>query len=901
MLALLKQKTGTRLGQADYALYQLAKNNYSTVFHDVTTGDNSVNCASGSPNCSFNTTGYYFMTGYNAGTGYDQASGLGSADVAKMISDWTSATFTPTTSSLKLNGGTAALNITHGQSVTVADSVTGTGGTPAGNIALVDTLSPANNPNSEGFADFALASGSASGTTNALPGGTYSVSAHYGGSSTFGQSDSNAIAVTVAPESSTTTLNVAGFYDPSTLSPATTPYYGYVYLIDAQPYGNSSSAANPNGAATGTITFKTGTTTLGTAPLASDGVAELQTVLLPGGTDSLTAIFPGDASFKTNTSAAVPFTVVPAVTTLTSANQPSPVAGSSITFNAYLSVNSAGIAPTGTVSLKNGSTVVGSAPLIGTAATASGPASGTATISNNGYLPYGNYSIVAAYSGDSNYAASAAQPISIVIFPADSSLVVIPPASATPINKPIPVTVEIFPAESGPLAPTGTVSLSFNGKTTPPVNVSTISGSQDSSATITIPANTLPIGSTTVTANYSGDQYYSPESTTGFVNTISSGTLNPHVTVTAPTGVVNYPFTVKVSAGTSGNPVATGNISIIGGANYGSSATLTNGTATFTITSGLAPGPNTLTATYLGDNNYTSGTGTSTVAIPSTSSFTFTPTSPSVVANQSLAVTVTIGTTTGVAAPTGTITLSNGTYISPAMQLTAGSATITIPANSLAVGSDLLTATHSGDANYLSGTGTELVTVTAPPPPGLTLAGMAVTLAPGATTANTSTITITPTNGFTGSVALTATLTTSPSGAQDPPTLSFGTTSPVTITGTTAGTATLTITTTPAGTASLARPALPGIRWYQGGAALACLLLFGIPARRRRWRTLLGMLLFTAFAFGGIISCGGGGSGGGGGTTPPPNPGTTPGAYVITVTGTQGTLTASTTVNLTVQ
>jgi hypothetical protein len=82
---------------------------------------------------------------------------------------------------------------------------------------------------------------------------------------------------------------------------------------------------------------------------------------------------------------------------------------------------------------------------------------------------------------------------------------------------------------------------------------------------------------------------------------------------------------------------------------------------------------------------------------------------------------------------------------------------------------------------------------------------------------------------------------------------------------------------------------------------LACLLLFGIPARRRRWRTLLGMLLFIAFAIGGIISCGGGGGGGGGGTTPPPNPGTTPGAYVITITGTQGAITATTTVNLTVQ
>jgi hypothetical protein len=42
-------------------------------------------------------------------------------------------------------------------------------------------------------------------------------------------------------------------------------------------------------------------------------------------------------------------------------------------------------------------------------------------------------------------------------------------------------------------------------------------------------------------------------------------------------------------------------------------------------------------------------------------------------------------------------------------------------------------------------------------------------VAPGATTGNTSTITVTPTGGFTGSVALTAALTTSPSGALAPP------------------------------------------------------------------------------------------------------------------------------------
>jgi len=52
MLALVKQKTGARLGQADNVLYDLAKSSYSAVFHDVTTGDNSVNCEITNGGCS---------------------------------------------------------------------------------------------------------------------------------------------------------------------------------------------------------------------------------------------------------------------------------------------------------------------------------------------------------------------------------------------------------------------------------------------------------------------------------------------------------------------------------------------------------------------------------------------------------------------------------------------------------------------------------------------------------------------------------------------------------------------------------------------------------------------------------------------------------------------------------
>jgi trimeric autotransporter adhesin len=121
----------------------------------------------------------------------------------------------------------------------------------------------------------------------------------------------------------------------------------------------------------------------------------------------------------------------------------------------------------------------------------------------------------------------------------------------------------------------------------------------------------------------------------------------------------------------------------------------------------------------------------------------------------------------------------------------------------------------------------------------------------------------------------------------------------VSITGTAAETATLTISTTASTSASLYNRKGQGVPWYAvGGTALVCALLFGVPGRRRNWRTILGMLAFLIVITGGVLACGGGGGGGGGGTG---NPGTTPGSYTVTITGTSGTTTTTGAVTLTVQ
>jgi subtilase family serine protease len=400
-----------------------------------------------------------------------------------------------------------------------------------------------------------------------------------------------------------------------------------------------------------------------------------------------------------------------------------------------------------------------------------------------------------------------------------------------------------------------------------------------------------------------------------FINDYAApATATPTVTVTsASTITTSQPLTVTVAvSGGTGSPVPTGSVVLTSGSYTSPSSPLASGSASITIPAGsLAAGTDTLTATYTPDSassaTYNSATGTGSVTVTGSSKATptvvVTPGATTITTAQQLTVTVAVNGASGSPVPTGSVVLTSGSYTSPSSPLASGSASITVPAGSLTAGTDTLTATYTPDAagaaTYNSATGTGTVTVTAPVSPSFTITGTAVSVAPGATTGNTSTITVTPAGGFSGAVNLSCSI--SPVAASDPATCSFGSTTPVNIT-TAAGTGTLTISTTAAATAALAYPRHGRVPWYAaGGAALACILLFGIPARRRSWRIMLGMLMLLVALSGGVLACGGGGSGSSTPPPPPPNPGTTPGTYTVTVTGASGALTATGTVTLTVQ
>jgi subtilase family serine protease len=181
--------------------------------------------------------------------------------------------------------------------------------------------------------------------------------------------------------------------------------------------------------------------------------------------------------------------------------------------------------------------------------------------------------------------------------------------------------------------------------------------------------------------------------------------------------------------------------------------------------------------------------------------------------------------------------------------------------------------------------------------PGFSISGTTVAVVAGAGTGNTITVTITPLGGFTGSVLLAAQVQ-GPAGAQDPPTVAWGSSNPLAITGPKAVAATLTVSTTARIVGTTQSRPYPGSPWRTtAGAALACFALFWIPLKRRGKGKMLVALTLLAGLAGGTVAC----TGALKDMESAAASGTTAGTYTITVTGTSGSTTASAAVFLVVE
>ncbi|HWA93257.1 MAG TPA: protease pro-enzyme activation domain-containing protein [Terracidiphilus sp.] len=460
---------------------------------------------------------------------------------------------------------------------------------------------------------------------------------------------------------------------------------------------------------------------------------------------------------------------------------------------------------------------------------------------------------------------------------------------------------------SGPSgAPTPAGTLDFNSLVSG-ANYGATGTLSAGSITFTIPAGVLPPGTDQMTTVYIPDlqsaRIYSENNVSSFV-TVTAGPI------TTPTVNLSFnPSTISLTDSGSvivnvvpaaGGVTPTGTVQVNDGL-HTTSLSLSGGTASSVFPPGELPvGNDTFTATYSGDNNNTSATGSGTLTVTKGTATVMLNTDfggGGIYVDQSMTVLVRIESPV-VPAPTGSVTVSSGNFTSQAVTLTGQNASVTVPGGTLDVGTDTLTVQYSGDNNYNPATGSISVYVAAGPP-SFTIAGTDVTIStPGATSGNTSTITVTPANGFTGSVTLKAQLASKPVSGVYAPTLSFGSTSPVSITSANAGTATLTITTTAATQSALKLPARQGTPWLPAGSAtLAFLAVLWIPKRRRILRTFSGMLTLLIVLACGVSACGGGSSGGGSGNS---IAGTTPGTYTVQVTGTSGTTTSTGSFTITV-
>jgi hypothetical protein len=313
IMALVNQKMGGKpQGMANYVFYSLAS--VPGVYHDTVKGNNKVPDPNGQ-----------YTVGYNAGKGYDLATGLGSMDVTALVNNWKAAATEPATIvTLALGNGQSA-SVVHGKPIAFEATVTCPAPkpcSPTGPVALSATSSTGT----------AIAVGSGELTpltdssvadivTSVVPGGSYNVTARYGGDGKKGPGVSEAVPVTVSAEKSQTFVGSVGGGTFAT-GPITVGYgeswpvavivagnsgYGFpsgqiTMTADGTPITNGGVYNYATGVfAPSTMTLNYGENTLTKAGLPTSQSSTvsyvLPTQMLGVGTHQLVASYPGDPSF----------------------------------------------------------------------------------------------------------------------------------------------------------------------------------------------------------------------------------------------------------------------------------------------------------------------------------------------------------------------------------------------------------------------------------------------------------------------------------------------------------------------------------------------------------------------------------------------------------------------------
>jgi sugar lactone lactonase YvrE len=444
--------------------------------------------------------------------------------------------------------------------------------------------------------------GVATFTTSLLMVGTHSISASYAGDSYNGASTSPAVSQTVNQTQTSTMVSIA-----------TSP--GIAGLPDT--ITATVKVISGAGTPTGTVTFTSGTTQLGSAILTS-GTAAI-TPALAAGTYQIVATYSGDADNSGSASAALPLTVVQATTQTALTVAPNPaLLQAPITFTAKVTGN--GGAPTGSVNFLANGNVIGAGSVT---------ASGTVTFSTS-TLAAGTYTISAAYTGDANDGVSASAPVSLTVSLATTAVAVTVTPSPSVVTSAITITAKVT-GNGG--TPTGSVNFLANGNT--------LGGATLNAGTASFTTSSLAPGTYTITAAYSGDGVDAPStspSVSEIVNLIPTTTA---LGMSSTTGTNPQVVLVASVLGSTG-PAPTGTITFNSGSTQIGSATL-DASGVATLTPNLTSGVNyNIVAAYGGDADHASSTSQQVTISGTAFGFNIgvTPSAVTVATSQNVTVTV---------------------------------------------------------------------------------------------------------------------------------------------------------------------------------------------------------------------------------------------------------------------
>jgi hypothetical protein len=391
-----------------------------------------------------------------------------------------------------------------------------------------------------------------------------------------------------------------------------------------------------------------------------------------------------DVSVLLNTSPP-PSNAAPAATATSLAADTNPVVfGQSVTLTA--TVTSSAGTPTGTVTFRDGGTILGEVAV---------DPNGQASLALP--LGVGSHSLTASFAGIVPFTASTSAALTETVGKAASTtaLAVDQFGGQFPAPALVELTATVTAVAPGAGVPTGTVTF-LDGSTV----LGTGTLDNNGQAFLLLETGLAP-GTHSLTASYGGDGNFQTSTSAPTVVTVNA----PAATTTAlsssvSTAVVGQPVTLTATVTSSaGTPVGT--VAFFENGILLGTAAL-NGAGQATLTVALGTGSYSLTASFLATSAFAGSSSPGvTVTVGRAASTTSLSASPSAaVTGQSVVFTATVAAAApGAGLPTGTVTFMDGNVTLGTVAVSA-SGTATLTARFTTTGSHTITAVYNGDGNF---------------------------------------------------------------------------------------------------------------------------------------------------------------------------------------------------------